>query len=390
MDNLQTEPRKKVNKSVLILLMVLMSGLLGLALYNRDNLYLIKYMFVKNETINAKTVFKRDIDAAQNANFITYEDKILWITDQGIKAINLDNQVEWEISGDFAKPLAVAEDKYFLVADNNNLSLYEEDKKLWNKTVEGNISRIKLNKNGYVLAIVQKDGTNGQILGFNLKGQPILKKDYTNQTYLVNADISQDNKKVAVLSIDSNMSRVSSNVDIFEIKSTPDVNANPVSPVLKDDTLASDVRIFNNGNIVLVTDNKIIILDSTGKDKNTVDFGESKVYRADISSRNYIILEVKGTIRSNLLENKSREIQVYDSNGKTQGEGIKITSPIQDMDIFDEYFIADDGINLYSISKGKLIWTYPLSSNIKYAKGFEGKPQILLVSNNSIEVIEAN
>lgn len=370
--------------------MIVMLGLIGLALYNSDNLYKLKYIFVKNETVSAKIILKRDIDPTQKSNFITYEDKILWITNQGIQAINLDNQVKWKISENFIKPLVVAEGKYILVADSNSLSLYQEDKKLWNKTTEGTISRIKLNKSGYVLSIVQKDSTTGQILGFNVKGQPIISKNYTRSSYLVNADISQDNKKVIVLSVSSDKSRVLSKVDLFEIKSTLDVNSNPISSEVRDDTLATDVKIFNNGNIVLVADDRIIILDSKGKDKSTKDFGESKVYRANISSGNYIVLEVNGTIKSNLLENKSREIQVFDGDGKIQGEGIKITSPVQDMDIFDGYFIIDDGTSLYSISKGKLIWNYPLSNNIKFARGFKGKPQILLVYNNSIEVVEAN
>ena len=390
MDNLQVESKKKGSKMVLILLMVMMLGLIGITLYNRGNIYQMKYMFIKNETVNAKTIFKRDIDSTQKVEIITYEDKMLWISNQGIKAINLHNQVDWEINESFKKPIVTSKGKYVLVSDNNNLRLYQESKILWSKTAEGIISKIKLNKNGYVIAMVQKDSTNGQILGFNVKGQLIIKKDYIDQSYLVNVDISGDNKKVVALSITSDKSRVSSKIDIFEIKSSTDVNSKPISDISKEDTLVTDVKIFDNGNIVLVADDKIIILDSAGKNKNVKDFGESKVYRADISSGSYIVLEVNGTIKSNLLENKSREIQVLDSDGKIQGEGVKITSPVQNMNILDGYFIVEDGTSLYSISKGKLIWNYPLSKNIKYARGFKGKPHILLVYNSSIEVIEAN
>lgn len=384
----QPEQKPKTKKIILISILAIVCAFCIFAYFNQGKFLSLRFLFTGSTNTNAKSIMKINYDINKKPTFETYNNKVLSITKEGIQAINMSNKVEWEIKLDLANPVVKTEDKYLLVADmgGKGLSLYQDNKKLWSKNVDGKITNIKLNKSGYVLVFNQKD-IGKQITGFNNKGTKILEKDYKNQGFLVNADISSDNKKIAALSIFTEKSRVASKVDIFEIKSSADVNSVPVSGISKEDVLASDIKLFDNGNIVMTADNRIIALDASGNDKWVKNFEGGKIFKADISSGNYVILETNGPLSNSFFQSKTRQIQVINSDGVIAGEGVKITSPVTDIETYKNYFIVNDSSNLYSIAKGKLIWSCPIGKDIKYARGFEGKSQILLITRDYIEVI---
>lgn len=385
---IQPEQKVKNKKIVLAAILVFICAFCVFAYFNQGRFLNMKFLFTGQTNTNSKSILKVQYDATQKPTFTTYDNKVLSITKDGIKAINMENKVAWEIKYTFNNPIVKTEEKHVLVGDigGTDLYLYQGDKKLWSKTIKGTITNIKLNKNGYVLVFCEND-KGKQLIGYSSKGTEILKRDYGKEGFLVNADISKDNKKVVALSLYTEKSRVASKIDLFEIKSSIDVNSVPISGVLREDTLANNIKIFDNGNIVLTADNKIIALDSTGNEKWLKEFTNLKVFKADISSGNYVILETNGTITNKIFQNKSRQIQVINADGVVEGDGVKITSSSVDVDTYDNYFIISDATNLYSIAKGKLIWNCPIGKDIKYAKGFLGKSQILIVTKEYFEVI---
>lgn len=385
------DPKPKFNKTILIIVLIAAASLCGFIYYYNNQVFNFNRLFTGKVNTNYKTVINIPFNPSDNLNFLTYDNKILWVAKDTVKAITTNNKVEWEIKNSLSNPIVKVEDKYLLMADQGgkSLYLYQGDKKLWNKTLSSAITNVKLYKSGYVLVFCQNDN-NTEIIGYSVKGIEIIRKPYQNQTYLINADISSDNKKVAVLSVYTEKSKVGSKIDFYEIKSTCQVNSVPISGTVKEDVLASDIKIFENGNIVLVGDNKIIAIDNKGNDKWLKDYGAQRICKANINSANYIVLEVNSTSRSSFFENKRREVQVINADGVLEGEPIKITSQVNNIDAFENYFITNDSSRIYSITKGKLIWSCVVDKDIKYAKAFKGKSQLLLIRRDSIEVIQVN
>ena len=382
-------PKPKVKKTIPILILIIAIGFCAFAFYNNSYFFNIRRLFTGKTAANAKVIFSLKYNPEEKPEFIPYEDSALYITKNSIKSLNFNNTVNWEIKYNFTKPIIKAYGKYIFIADGKKIFLYKANTKLWEKLLDFEATNAKLNKNGNIL-VFRQDGINDQIAGFNAQGSKIFKRTYSKNGYLINADISTDNKKIVVLSASTQKSSITSKVEIFEVKSTLSVNSVPVCGIIKEDLLATDIKIFGIDNIILVADNRILSLDSKGKERWVKDFSGQKVYKANISSGKYIVLEQNGTIKSSLLENKSREIQVLNGEGVIEGEGIKITSPVANIDVFENYFLINDSNSLYSISKGKLIWSCYLDKDIKYTKAFYEKAQVLLVSRDTAEVIQVN
>lgn len=382
------EQKQKLNKTILILVLAILVGISILA-YSKGINFLKVNSSYEEKKVNIKPIFQIPINSFDsNLQFIPYNNKILRVTNNKIEALNFDKKVKWQINFNLLNPLIKANNKYLLIADKNgkNLYLFQDDNKLWDRAVDGPIENVKLGKNGYVLVFI-KTKSSRDIIVFNLKGEKVLYKAYPIHEYLVNADISSDSKKVATVSIVTTQNKVSSKIELFQIKANGSNNLTPTFSIVKNDLLVTDIKIFNENTIILVGDNKITAVDDAGNDKWIKDIGNLKVYKADISSGNYIVLEVSNP--NNLLFS-GREIQVLNSEGVMEGESIKINSAIVNMDVFENYFLVNDSSNIYSISKGKLIWNWQNKENIEYVKGFEGKAQILVVTKNSAKVIQVD
>jgi hypothetical protein len=130
----------------------------------------------------------------------------------------------------------------------------------------------------------------------------------------MNADLA-DNKKVVILSVSTQKSIVESKIEYFDLKSTLNVNSTPLWGVVKEDVLATDIKIFSNGNIVLICDNSVLALDTNGAIKWNKNFESIKVYKANISSGDYVVLETEGSSRGSFLMNKGKQIEVINQDG---------------------------------------------------------------------------
>lgn len=384
----RVEKGSSIKKIVLSLSLIAVLSLIVFIFYFKGYTPLdIKHLFTGKVSSNYKVISTIKTDVNKKANYMTFEDKILEVSKEGVRALSIGNKEEWQIKLSLSNPLVTLKGKYIFIADEGSktIALYQGQKKVWNKTVEGNILNTKVNSSGYSLIISQLQ-SGREILVYSPTGSLILKKDYINQGYLMNADISE-NKKIVTLSVFTEKSRVGSKIDYFDLKSTLDVNSTPICGVVKEDVLAVDIKIFSNGNIVLVGDNSVFALDANGAIKWVKDFNNIKVYKANISSGKYVVLETNGMSKGSFITNKGRQVDVINQDGVLEGQAVKITSLV-DIDTFDDYFVISDGIKLYSISKGKLVFSCPLERDIKYIKGFFGKSQILLVGKDYIEVIE--
>lgn len=387
MDNRPTPKNKKIILSICIIFLIALG--LFVCYYKGYSFTDIKYLLTKKASVNSKVVLHNSFDVNLKPIFLTYEDLVLEVNTQGIKAYNLNNKLEWQINQKLASPIVKVEGKYIVLADEGgkNLYLFVKNKMQWSKATSGNIVDIKIAKNGYVLVITEINDQR-EVLVYSPAGNLILNKSYALEEFIVNADISE-NKKAVILSAYTAKDKVESKIDYYELKNAVDVNNKPIWGIVKENMLAIDISIFNNGNIVVAGDTGVFALDNSGSLKWTKDFNNLKVYKANISSRSYIVLETNGTSKANFIENRVREIEVINQDGKIEGDQIKVQT-IQNIDAFGGFFLVNDSSKIYSISKGKLILSCPLEKDIKYIKGFTTKSQILTVGKDFWDIVEIN
>ena len=117
-----------------------------------------------------------------------------------------------------SKPVTSSSGKYLILAELNGSELYliSENSVLWKKDVEGNISRVSVNKNGYVSAIITNTTYKSVVVSYTQSGKELFKT-YLSHTYAICSDISENNKYLAIGEVDYSGTIVKSNVRIYSI-----------------------------------------------------------------------------------------------------------------------------------------------------------------------------
>jgi hypothetical protein len=213
----------------------------------------------------------------------------------------------------------------------------------------------------------------------------LLKKEYTGEEFLIDADISNDGKKASSVAAITSKNKIASKIDFFEIKSIPKVNSVPVANAFKDDMVCSSIKSINNGSAVVFGDNKLLCMDGTST-KWEKGFRDEVVCRVDLSTDS-IIVEMDKVQEKSLIKGKKHVIENIDLAGHMQGEDIELKGAADSIIPFDGYFVAISKTNAMSISKGKILWSVDINREAKYIKVFESKPQLLFVLRDKFEVV---
>lgn len=117
-----------------------------------------------------------------------------------------------------SKPVASFCGKYLIIAEQSGSKIYliSGTSILWQKDVEGKISRVNVNKNGYVSVIITNTTYKSVVVSYNQTGKELFKI-FLSHTYAICSDISNNNKYLAIGEVDYSGTIIKSNVRIYSI-----------------------------------------------------------------------------------------------------------------------------------------------------------------------------
>ena len=112
--------------------------------------FLDQYLLGKNVSEeNAQTI---EIENQNSTHVIGYGRNICLLSNNSLKQYNSNARLEAEINVEINNPIYDFNDRYLAIGQKsgNKLYLINDLKIVWQKDVEGNISKISVNQNGYV------------------------------------------------------------------------------------------------------------------------------------------------------------------------------------------------------------------------------------------------
>ncbi len=122
--------------------------------------------------------------------------------------------------------------------------LIENKEIKWEQNIEGNISQITVNKNGYVAATIVDTSYKTVVSVYNNQGNHLFNT-YLSSTRIVATSISDDNKYLALAEVDTSGTLLQSNIKIISIDDGINDAANSVK------------KIYNGENNDLITRGEI-------------------------------------------------------------------------------------------------------------------------------------
>ena len=174
-------------------------------------------IFRKEVTESALTTI--EIDLESNSNIFAY--------DKYIAILNKNNLVEYtsegkkiaELEMNISVPLVHTNGKYMVMAEKNGQKIYliSGENVIWQNTIQGSISEVNVNENGYVSIVIKNTTSKSVIAFYDLKGIELFRVHIANN-YAICTSVSKDNKYLAIGEIDYSGTILKSYVKIVSVE----------------------------------------------------------------------------------------------------------------------------------------------------------------------------
>lgn len=196
-----------------------------------------------------------------------------------------------ELDVQVSSPIFDTNGTYLSIAENNGQRIYlvSDGKIQWDSKVEGNISKINVDKNGRVSVVTKGTSYKSVVITFDKNGKELFKT-YLASTIAIATDISADGKNLAIAEVNTAGAIIQSSIKTIEIeKASRGDGTNSVIYKYNADTnkIITDIKYQDKGGLVCIYDDSIHIIN---QDQDTVLKGfDSNVKVADINLKGYTV-----------------------------------------------------------------------------------------------------
>lgn len=246
--------------------------------------------FIFRKEVLQDSVATIDLKEGQNANVYAFN-KYIGILDQakftvysnsGSKEKELDVQISSPLYSSANRFLAIAEkggQKFYLITDKDVS---------WDATVEGNISQVFVNKNGYVAVVITGTLNKTVIKMYNPSGKAMFTQ-YLSTTRAIDVSISNDNRYLAIAEIDTSKTVLQSNVKIISIEKAEKNSDDYLEKTYSSATgkLITNIRYQDKNKLVCMYTDGISVIEND-QENTLVDTKDKKIAFQSIDIDNNI------------------------------------------------------------------------------------------------------
>ena len=386
------DTKKKINKGkvlkILAVILFIILVITMIILYEKNekvrNFFDI-YIFRK--MINEENVPSIDIDTSKNINVFAFS-KYIAILDQNVLNIyNKAGKQEHSLDIEISNPLFETNGNYLCVAEKGGQRIYLIDNKniIWQKEVEGNISSINVNKNGYVSVTISGTSYKTVVQTFSTKGDELFKF-YFSTTNVIDTDISNDNKYLAIAEANFSGIVVQSNIKIVSIDGAKTNSDESIknTHIAKANDLIINIEYNSKNDLICMYDEHIDVLKEK-ENTELVSLIDEKPLFADINLSSRIVKVVK---KSDGIFNSYTEMQLINNNNVNEIYRYKIDSTPKKIYTQGNMVAVNLGTSIMFInSNGWLVKEYEFTykeeiQNIVMCDGIAG-----IIAKNKIYII---
>lgn len=336
---------------------------------------LLRLWFSGGFSVGSVTVHV-DIEPGTSYQTLAYDNNILLVSGEGVRAYNTSGQEVWKIQTANTAPFIDTEGKYLFIGETGGKSfaVYSGSKELRTCKPENNLISAKLNKNGYTVLLCEEAGYNGKAVVQNLKGNEVFKW-YSGEGYVTDAALSDDNRYLAVAQLMTNKEKVYSRMIFFDIEKNEQIATEE-----REDCIIAEVR-SSSGGWISVSDSELLGFTKTGKLKYEVGFQGRAVSAFDIENPNNLVFAFINNQNNTVLE-------MYDKNGKLRGS-YEASGELKNLSVQGEVILCSQLRNLmYLDPSGRLRKTERISHDMKNVQLFSDRKHALVMGGTTANILK--
>lgn len=327
------EEPKKVNKKKLTISLII--GIILIAII------ILTIVYVNNkETRNwiDKNIFRKEktqnnlpsieIEESDNSSIYAFNKYIGILNKNNFDIYDNTGKKENTLTIEITKPIFSPNNRYLAIAEDKGQKLYLIADKdiLWEKNVEGNISQVVVNKNGYVAVTIVDTLYKSTIIMYDNKGEELFKT-FFKSTRVVSTSISEDNKYLGIAEIDTSGTMIKSNIKIIPIEEGKNNPENSIKSVYngENNELITNIKYQEKDKLLCMYTDKITVIKADETMETIQEYGNKKIsfVSIDLSNASITIEEKSSGIFTadsivNIINSDNKSTSLYTAESVTK------------------------------------------------------------------------
>ncbi len=328
----QEEQAKQLNRKkmiiTIIISIILMIFLVLFCFYIGNKSFrdfMDKYVLMKNVVENH--VNSINIEETEGYEVYAYDKYISILRQNTLTGYNSSGKKEYELTIEISNPIVDTNNRFLLIAEKGKQKIYliSGSNIVWEKELEGNISRVSVNKNGYVSVVLTGTTHKSVVQTFDAQGNQMFKT-FLSSSIAMDTDISYDNKYLSIAEISTNGTATQSMIKTISIQKAQ-MQETVSEAIISTITSPNDSTILNlkyqEGNRLVCMYNNSIHVIQNGKDEELLNLQEkqTKIVFADAELTNFafriieksVLLSTQSSVELVNIASKKTNIYTVDS-----------------------------------------------------------------------------
>ena len=384
-DEKNIKPKKSTFKLlILFILAILIVFFVAKYITDDDFRYKIDTNLLKKQVseLNLKNI---EIDSDDNPSVFAYDKYITVLSKNTLTEYTSDGNSAAKLDVSISVPLVETNGKYMVMSEKGGQKIYliSGTSILWQNNIEGSITRVNVNRNGYVSVIIQSTIYKSVIIFYDLSGKELVRS-YLSTNYAICTAISTNNKYLAIGEIDYSGTIIKSYVKIIsvDLAQTDAENSTIYTYEAENGEIITDINYQDRENAICMFDSYV---QKVGLDSNErlYEITDEDVF-VDINLKDgYTVINKQ----SSGLFQYEYEMKIKDTDSKAESLYILNNDLPKSMSVSDNKMALNLGNEVQIVdTNGWLLKRYTSSKQID--KIVLGNSIAGIVYKNKIEIID--
>lgn len=267
--------KKKIIVLIIVSILIFISIIFSVIYMCNEHFRNWADVHVLMKTVSEGKLSSIDIEPDEDVSIFAYDKYVVILNDNKLNIYNTSGKKAETIDLNISNPAFTSNGKYLAVAEKGKQKLYliSGTKQKWSADIEGTISKVSVNENGYVSVICSGTTYKSVIIVFDQNGNQLIKSYIPNNS-VIDSAISSDNKYLSFAEIDTSGTLVKSTVKTISINNGN--NSSEISAVntyeMETDSLIINLKYQGSKNLICMCNNGVYVL-SDGNSQMLMDFG---------------------------------------------------------------------------------------------------------------------
>lgn len=268
--------KKKIIVIAIISILIIMSIIFSVIYIGNQNFrnWADTYILMKN--VSEGSLSSIEIESDEDISVYTYDKYVAVLKDNKLNIYNTSGKKSESLDIDISNPVFAANGKYLAIAEKGKqkVQMVAGTKKIWNTDIDGTISKISVNENGYISVVCSGTTYKSVIVVFDQNGNQLLKS-YIPNNVIIDTAVSSDNKYLSFAEIDTTGTLIKSTVKTVLLAGTN--TSSEISPTytyeMETNSLITNLKYQGSKNLICMCNTGTYLL-SDGNMQLLMNFEE--------------------------------------------------------------------------------------------------------------------